>query len=80
MSDDSTEPRAARPARVPRVTPLQDGPLLMEGPIEIVMPDGSVQLCERPTVALCTCRRSQRFPFCDTSHRSRVRLGDERPG
>jgi CDGSH-type Zn-finger protein len=49
----------------------------MEGPVEIVMPDGTVQLCERPTLALCTCRRSRRFPFCDTSHRTRVRLADD---
>ncbi|MEU2431659.1 CDGSH iron-sulfur domain-containing protein [Streptomyces sp. NPDC007861] len=41
------------------------------------MPDGTVHLCERPTLALCTCRRSLRFPFCDTSHRTRVRLGDD---
>ena len=28
---------------------------------------------ERPVTALCTCRRSRRFPFCDTSHRRKVR-------
>ncbi|MFF3327486.1 CDGSH iron-sulfur domain-containing protein [Streptomyces sp. NPDC002889] len=76
-SDDSGPTEARRtsrsPARTPRVTPVQGGPLLVEGPVEIVMPDGSVQLSERPTVALCMCRRSQRFPFCDTSHRPRVR-------
>ncbi|MGE7438831.1 CDGSH iron-sulfur domain-containing protein [Kitasatospora sp. NPDC001175] len=25
--------------------------------------------CDRPVVALCACRRSRRYPFCDTSHR-----------
>lgn len=62
-------------ARTPRVTPLQDGPLLIEGPVEIVMQDGTVQRSDRPTVAFCTCRRSLRFPFCDTSHRRHARLG-----
>ncbi|MFF7178535.1 CDGSH iron-sulfur domain-containing protein [Streptomyces sp. NPDC008121] len=60
-------------ADVPRVTPVAGGPLLVEGPVEIVMPDGTVTLCERPVVALCTCRRTLRAPFCDTSHRSRFR-------
>ncbi|MFF0476401.1 CDGSH iron-sulfur domain-containing protein [Streptomyces sp. NPDC004284] len=61
----------------PRLRPLPEGPLLLEGPAEIVMPDGSVVLCERPVMALCTCRRSLRAPFCDTSHRPRLR---RRPG
>jgi CDGSH-type Zn-finger protein len=25
---------------------------------------------ERPVVALCTCRRSQRMPWCDSTHKS----------
>ncbi|MGW7698043.1 CDGSH iron-sulfur domain-containing protein [Kitasatospora sp. NPDC054768] len=29
--------------------------------------------CDRPVVALCACRRSRRYPFCDTSHRRRAR-------
>ena len=28
---------------------------------------------ERPVVALCACRRTKRYPFCDTSHRRKVR-------
>jgi CDGSH-type Zn-finger protein len=76
--EGAAEVSAMRATRTPRVTPQYDGPLLMEGPVEVVMPDGTVQLCERPTVALCTCRRSQRFPFCDTSHRTRVHLADGR--
>jgi CDGSH-type Zn-finger protein len=49
--------------------PEDVGPVLVEGPVEVVLPDGSVELSERPVVALCTCRRSRRYPFCDTSHR-----------
>ncbi|MGW2017928.1 CDGSH iron-sulfur domain-containing protein [Streptomyces sp. NPDC001927] len=58
---------------VARVRLLAEGPLLVEGPVEIVMPDGTVTLCERPMVALCMCRRSSRSPFCDTSHRTHLR-------
>ncbi|MEU5219663.1 CDGSH iron-sulfur domain-containing protein [Streptomyces sp. NPDC020807] len=68
------------PTRVPtRIQPLPEGPLLVEGPAEIVMPDGSVILCERPMMALCTCRRSLRAPFCDTSHRPRLRRRTGKP-
>nr|WP_246095459.1 CDGSH iron-sulfur domain-containing protein [Streptomyces roseicoloratus] len=62
----------ARPAAV-RVTPVADGPLLVEGPVEIVLADGTVRRSDRPVVALCMCRRSLRAPFCDTSHRRRLR-------
>ncbi|MFC9388934.1 CDGSH iron-sulfur domain-containing protein [Streptomyces venezuelae] len=58
---------------VPRIRPLPEGPVLVDGPADIVMPDGSVVRCERPVMALCTCRRSLRAPFCDTSHRTRLR-------
>ncbi|MFF4084844.1 CDGSH iron-sulfur domain-containing protein [Streptomyces sp. NPDC001777] len=44
----------------------------MEGPVEITTPDGSVHTSDRFTVALCTCRRSAIFPWCDTSHRTRT--------
>lgn len=41
------------------------------------MPDGTLVRSDRPVVALCTCKRSRRQPFCDTSHRTRSR--DEEP-
>ncbi|MFD3533839.1 CDGSH iron-sulfur domain-containing protein [Streptomyces sp. NPDC058664] len=62
----------------PRVQLLPEGPLLLEGPADIVMPDGSVVHCDRPVLALCTCRRSLRAPFCDTSHRPRLKRGPRR--
>jgi CDGSH-type Zn-finger protein len=51
--------------------PADSGPILVEGPVEVVLPDGTVRVSERPTVALCACRRSRHYPFCDTSHRRR---------
>jgi len=61
-----------RPRRVPRVTVERDGPLLVEGPVEIVREDGTIVTSHRFQVALCTCRRSRIFPWCDTSHRRRA--------
>jgi CDGSH-type Zn-finger protein len=49
------------------------GPILMEGPVEVELEDGTVVSSDRFRVALCTCRRSRRFPWCDTSHRRRTR-------
>ena len=56
-----------------RVTPVPDGPLLVEGPVEVELPDGTVVRSDRPVVAICTCKRSRRMPWCDTSHRTRVK-------
>ncbi|MER7982862.1 CDGSH iron-sulfur domain-containing protein [Streptomyces sp. NPDC095817] len=47
------------------------GPLLVEGPVEIALEDGTVARSERFMVAVCTCRRSRSYPWCDTSHRAR---------
>ena len=50
-----------------------DGPVLLTGPVEIVLPDGRRVRSDRPVTAVCVCRRSRRAPFCDTSHRRKVR-------
>jgi CDGSH-type Zn-finger protein len=50
-----------------------DGPLLVSGPVEVVLPDGRRVRSDRPVTAICVCRRSRRAPFCDTSHRRKVR-------
>ncbi|WP_409492311.1 CDGSH iron-sulfur domain-containing protein [Amycolatopsis sp. cmx-11-12] len=55
------------------------GPVLVEGPVEIVMPDGETVTSDRFLVALCACRRSKTYPFCDTSHRRRSRQAVQRP-
>lgn len=60
-----------------RVVVTTEGPILVEGPVELVTEDGSVVSSDRFVVAVCACRRSKRFPFCDTSHRRRVRSGDQ---
>ncbi|MCX5206225.1 CDGSH iron-sulfur domain-containing protein [Streptomyces sp. NBC_00237] len=57
--------------RVDRQGP--EGPVLVEGPVEVVDEDGNVAVSDRFQVALCTCRRSRTYPWCDTSHRRRSR-------
>jgi CDGSH-type Zn-finger protein len=63
MSD--TEPRTVR------IVP--SGPVMVEGPVRIEMPDGRVVESDRFMVAICMCRRSKSYPLCDTSHRCRER-------
>ncbi|GAA4464646.1 hypothetical protein GCM10023170_072760 [Phytohabitans houttuyneae] len=47
--------------------------MLVEGPVEVLLPDGTTVRSDRFMVAVCACRRSKRYPFCDTSHRRKVR-------
>ncbi len=56
-----------------------NGPILVEGPVELVLADGTTVRSDRPVVALCACRSSDRYPFCDTTHRRRVRLAERTP-
>ncbi|GAA2021499.1 hypothetical protein GCM10009839_18220 [Catenulispora yoronensis] len=56
-----------------RVTMGTEGPVLIDGPVEIELPDGRIASSDRVIVALCTCRRSRVYPWCDASHRDRSR-------
>lgn len=56
-----------------RVIVTDDGPILVYGPVDVEMPDGTRVPSDRAVTALCACGRSARRPFCDTSHRRRVR-------
>jgi CDGSH-type Zn-finger protein len=58
-------------ARIVRVVP--SGPVMVQGPVRIEMPDGSVVESDRFMVAICACRRSKNYPLCDTSHRRKQR-------
>jgi CDGSH-type Zn-finger protein len=62
-----------------RVTLVPGGPMLIEGPVELVLPDGATVASDRFVVAVCVCRRSKRYPFCDTSHRRRSKGGAVSP-
>lgn len=71
-------PNAERGPR--RVTVVPGGPVLVEGPVELCTPEGELVRSDRFLVAVCACRRSKRFPFCDTSHRKRVRTQADESG
>jgi CDGSH-type Zn-finger protein len=60
-----------------RVTVTDDGPVLVAGPVEVELPDGRRVRSDRAVTALCVCRRSRRQPFCDTSHRRKVRTRED---
>jgi CDGSH-type Zn-finger protein len=55
----------------------EEGPVLVHGPIEVVLTDGRRVISDRTVTALCTCRRSRCYPLCDTSHRRRIRERSE---
>ncbi|WP_078620136.1 CDGSH iron-sulfur domain-containing protein [Streptomyces sp. BoleA5] len=63
-----------------RVTLTRDGPILIEGPVEVVLDDGRVVRSDRFVVAICACRRSRKYPWCDTSHRRRTPASATRKG
>ena len=54
------------PARV-QVVPA--GPVLVQGPVRIELPEGTIIESDRFMVAICACRRSKTYQLCDTSHR-----------
>ncbi|MFI0779877.1 CDGSH iron-sulfur domain-containing protein [Streptomyces sp. NPDC021212] len=70
----SPAPDESGPARRVLVDP--EGPLLVEGPVEVVLEDGSTVRSDRVMVAVCACGRSGRYPWCDTSHRTPARTRD----
>jgi CDGSH-type Zn-finger protein len=61
-----------------RVRIVKGGPILVDGPVCVEAPDGTVVESDRFQVAICTCRRSKDYPLCDTSHRRTARPSVER--
>lgn len=47
-----------------------DGPILVRGATTVVDGDGRRHPVSRPVVAVCTCERSGRMPWCDSTHKS----------
>jgi CDGSH-type Zn-finger protein len=60
--------------RLVRVVP--SGPVMVQGPVRIETPDGTVVESDRFMVAICACRKSKTYPLCDTSHRRRRRTDE----
>lgn len=53
----------------PKFTPLEDGPLLVEGLSEIVRYADGKRVAIEGRVALCRCGGSSNKPFCDGTHK-----------
>ena len=47
---------------------LDNGPLKVEGPIELVDANGNPIETKKDTVFLCRCGASTKKPFCDGAH------------
>ncbi len=52
------------------VTRHGNGPVMVRHADVVVTDDGREHEVTRPVVALCTCERSQRMPWCDSTHKA----------
>jgi CDGSH-type Zn-finger protein/uncharacterized Fe-S cluster protein YjdI len=59
-----------QPSRPTVVLPIEDGPLLMVGDLDVRSPDGD-PITRENRLTLCRCGMSRNQPFCDNSHRRR---------
>jgi CDGSH-type Zn-finger protein len=46
------------------------GPLLVRGADTVLDDDGQAHEVTRPVVAVCTCGKSARKPWCDSTHKA----------
>jgi CDGSH-type Zn-finger protein len=51
------------------ISPKDDGPLLVTGPVKLVDRDGNEYEVDTRNLALCRCGASEDKPFCDGSHK-----------
>ena len=57
-------------AREVTVRMCPDGPMLVRGAESVVDDAGEAHEVTRPVVAVCACGKSQRMPWCDSTHKS----------
>ena len=50
------------------ITPTENGPYKVTGPVELIDPDGNPINAPGQTVFLCRCGGSTNKPFCDGTH------------
>jgi CDGSH-type Zn-finger protein len=55
-----------------KITVSTNGPLFVEGKIELKDQLGNPIPVSGPAVALCACGESKNKPFCDGSHKKKV--------
>ena len=51
-----------------KITALKNGPYLVNGPIDLIGPDGKAVPTKEGNIALCRCGASAEKPFCDGTH------------
>ena len=52
------------------ISPCPGGPTLVRRADAIIDADGTEHPVERPVVAVCECEKSQRLPWCDSTHKA----------
>lgn len=62
-----------------KITPLDNGPYMVEGEIELVSPSGESFVIRGSKAFLCRCGGSTRKPFCDGTHSRIFFQAAERP-
>jgi CDGSH-type Zn-finger protein len=53
----------------PKMSLMDNGPILVTGDFSLTLPDGKEIPVEGPTIALCRCGASEKKPFCDGAHK-----------
>ena len=53
--------------------PCEDGPVLVRHADAVIDGDGKAHEVTRPVVAVCGCDKSQRMPWCDSTHKALAR-------
>jgi CDGSH-type Zn-finger protein len=46
------------------------GPMLLRGADSVIDDNGDAHEVTRPVVAVCTCGKSGRLPWCDSTHKA----------
>ncbi|MGZ4438277.1 MAG: CDGSH iron-sulfur domain-containing protein [Nocardioides sp.] len=59
----------AQPGADVTVRACPDGPWLVRWADGVMTEDGDVHPTTRPVVAVCSCEKSQRLPWCDGTHK-----------
>ena len=68
LSNHEHRHRKGCPMAETTITPLDDGPYLVKGPVKLVDADGNEFQVPGKTVALCRCGNSNIKPLCDGTH------------
>ena len=50
------------------IRPTKNGPLIVEGPVELFDTEGNKIAVDKSRIALCRCGASSNKPFCDGTH------------